>query len=97
VKRLKDKPFALIGINSDSDREEILKIMEKEEITWPSWWNGGGTDGGIAKTWNVHGWPTIYVLDNKGVIRFKNVREKALDKAVDQLLTEMGVDTRKSE
>ena len=35
---------------------------------------------------NVRGWPTIYVLDHKGVIRFKNVREKEMDKAVDQLL-----------
>jgi hypothetical protein len=96
VKRLKDKPFALVGINSDSDREKILAIMEKEEITWRSFWNGGGTEGGIAKKWNVHGWPTIYVLDHKGVIRFKNKREGELDKAVDTLLEEMGVETRKS-
>jgi hypothetical protein len=97
VKRLKDKPFALLGINSDSDRDELKKVMAKEEITWPSWWNGGGTDGGIAKKWNVRGWPTIYVLDHKGVIRFKNKREEALDKAVDALIEEMEAETRKSE
>ena len=32
------------------------------------------------------GWPTIYVLDDWGVIRFKNVRGEAMDKAVDELL-----------
>jgi hypothetical protein len=42
-----------------------------------------------AKKWHVHGWPKIYILDHKGVIRFKNKRESALDKAVDQLLGEM--------
>ena len=96
VKRLKDKPFVLVGINSDEDRDEIKKVIEKEQITWPSWWNGGSTDGPIAKKWNVHGWPTIYGLDHKGVIRFKNKRAEELDKAVDGLIEEMEAETRKS-
>jgi hypothetical protein len=37
----------------------------------------------------VHGWPTIYVLDAKGVIRHKGVRGEAMDKAVDGLLAEL--------
>jgi hypothetical protein len=95
VKRLADKPFALVGINSDSDREELKKTLEKESITWPSFWNGN-TSGGIAKAWNVHSWPTIYILDHKGVIRFKNKRGPAMDKAVDALLAEMEAESRKS-
>ena len=59
-------------------------------LTWRSWWDGGSTNGPIARAWNVSAWPTIYVLDHKGVIRYKNVREQALDKAVDTLLAEMG-------
>ena len=39
--------------------------------------------------WNVRSWPTIYVLDHKGVIRYKGPREKALDEAVDTLLSEL--------
>jgi Thioredoxin-like len=97
VKRLADKPFAIVGINSDQDREQLKETLEKESITWPSFWNGPkGTSGGIAKTWNVHSWPTIYVLDHKGVIRFKNKRGAALDKAVDKLLEEMAAETRPS-
>jgi hypothetical protein len=96
VKRLADKPFALVGINSDRDREKLKETLETESITWPSFWNGGNTSGGIAKTWNVHSWPTIYVLDHKGVIRFKNKRGPALDKAVDKLLEEMAAETRPS-
>ena len=66
--------------------------MKKENITWPSWWDGGSTDGPISTAWNVHGWPTIYVLDHKGVIRYKGVRGEAMDKAVNTLLKEMGID-----
>jgi hypothetical protein len=87
VKRLESKPFALLGINSDPNKDELKQAMEKEQITWRSWWDVT-TAGPIATKWNIHGWPTIYVLDAKGVIRYKNVRGEAMDKAVDELLKE---------
>ena len=34
VKRLKDEPFALIGINSDGDAEKVKKILKEQEIPW---------------------------------------------------------------
>lgn len=90
VQRLKDEPFALIGVNSDEDLEFARHRVGEESITWRSFWNGPkGTRGPIAARYNVRGWPTIYVLDHKGVIRFKNVRGEAMDKAVDQLLEEL--------
>ena len=90
VERLKDKPFALIGVNSDPDKSYYFAEAEKMGVSWRSFWNGPkGTGGPISAKWNVTGWPTIYVIDHKGVIRFKNVRDKDMDKAVDQLLAEM--------
>ena len=89
VKRLADQPFALIGINSDRDREALKKVMKKQGITWRSFWNGGSTQGPISSAWNVRGWPTIYVLDHNGVIRYKNVRGEKMDEAVDALLAEI--------
>ena len=90
VKKLADKPFALIGVNSDKDLGALKKRLVEEQITWRSFWNGPeGTRGPLAARWNVSGWPTIYVLDHKGVIRFKNVRGKKMDEAVEALLAEM--------
>lgn len=89
VKRLKDRPFALLGINSDADREKLKSRMKDEEITWRSWWDGGDTSGPISSQWNVQAWPTLYVLDGDGVIRFKDVRGAAMDAAVDSLLDEL--------
>jgi hypothetical protein len=89
VKRLKDKPFALIGVNSDRDREVIKQVCKDKNISWRSFWNGGSTSGPISTQWNVRGWPTIYVLDHKGVIRFKNTRGHAMDEAIATLLAEM--------
>ena len=89
VEELADEPFALIGVNSDKDKTVLAKRMKEENITWRSFWNGPkGTSGPISSKWNVRGWPTIYVIDAKGVIRFKNVRGAKMDAAVDELLAE---------
>ena len=88
VSRLAEEPFALVGVNSDPV-EKYRTAIEREEITWPSFWDGGSTDGPISTKWGVFGWPTIYILDHEGVIRAKNKREEAMDEVVDQLLEEM--------
>ncbi len=124
VKRMEGRPFALIGVNSDSD-PEYLKLKrqrdladdkekytkqleqidwskfkqglkeknEKQQITWRSFWNGpDGTQGPISKEWNVQGWPTLYIMDHKGVIRQKYVvgspGDKVLDEEIDKLVAE---------
>ena len=88
VKRLEGKPFALIGINTDPDREMVKSRSEKDQITWRSFYDKT-TSGPICQAWKVNGFPTIYVIDHKGVIRSMNVRGDAMDKAVDALLTEL--------
>ena len=88
VKKMEGKPFVILGINSDADREALKKVLAEEHLTWRSWWDGGSTEGPIASKWNVRGWPTTYVLDSRGVIRYKNVRDDELEKAVGTLLKE---------
>jgi hypothetical protein len=94
VERLKDQPFAIVGINSDykGDLEKINAMLKEQGITWRQAIDGT-TQGPIATRWNVQGWPTLYVLDAKGVIRFKGegTRGKALGESVDKLLAEMGI------
>ena len=87
VKRLKDKPFVLLGVNGDDDRAKAADVMKKQEMTWPTLWNGGQT-GGIVDRLGVRSWPTIYVIDAQGVIRYKNLRGEALDEAVDRLVAQ---------
>ena len=97
VKRLAGEPFALLGINSDGDREALKTVMEEEEITWRSWWDGDNTSGPIATEWNVRAWPTIYVLDAEGKIRYKSIGGDDMDKAVDTLLAELSDGDKKAD
>ncbi len=91
VKKMEGRPFVLLGVNSDTDREALKETLKKEEITWRSFWNGGSKSGPIATKWNLRGWPTLYVIDAKGVIRYKCVGflgEKIIDEEIDKLVPE---------
>jgi hypothetical protein len=87
VKRLEGKRFILIGVNRDADRLTIKKCEKKNRMTWRSFFDG--RHGPIRKRYNIKSMPMIYVLDAKGVIRYKGTGGKALDRAVDQLLAEL--------
>jgi peroxiredoxin len=89
VAKLADKPFALLGVNSDKDKDEVKTRLTAEQITWRHWFDGGSTEGPIASAWNVSGWPTTYVIDADGIIRFKNLRDEAAEKAIESLLAKM--------
>ena len=94
VKRLEGKPFTILGVNSDP-KDRLRQVLKRENITWRSWWDGGDTSGPISTKWNVQGWPTIYVVDHKGVIRYRDVREKQMDDAVEVLLKEISTESTK--
>lgn len=87
VKKFKGKPFVLVSISADAKKETVTGFLEKNEMPWTHWWNGA--KGGILSELNVRYYPTIYILDTKGVIRFKDVRDKAMEKAVETLLKEV--------
>ena len=89
VRRLADKPFAIIGVNSDSDLEEIRQTVKEKSLTWRSFQNKSN-EVEISKDWNIKGWPTTYLIDKDGVIRKKSPRGKELDQALEDLMAEMG-------
>jgi hypothetical protein len=88
AERMEGKPFALVGVNGDCIRADAKRAVEKEKITWPSFWSIKGPDGPIPTAWNVQGWPTIYVLDPNGVIRFKGEDIDLLNQKIDRILSQ---------
>lgn len=84
-----DQPFALLGVNGD-ERERAQRVIGDGTVTWRSWVDG--TDGEIAKQWQIASWPSIFVLDRRGVIRYRDVRGEELDQAIEHLLNEPKLD-----
>jgi len=60
VEKMKGRPFVLLGVNGDDDREKANAIAATEGINWRSFWDGCSLEGTCAK-WGVRGWPTISV------------------------------------
>ena len=90
MKRLKGKPFVMLGINSDQDRKTLNAVSEKEQLTWPNFWDGD-INGPIATQWQVSTRPTMYLLDQKGIIRYTDTSGgdldiEAVEAAVDELM-----------
>jgi thiol-disulfide isomerase/thioredoxin len=85
VKKHSSDPFAFLGISLDDDLAELRRVLSAEKMFWPTIRDDRRE---IAKHYDVHAMPTIYVLDRAGVIRFKDVRGADLDQAVAGLLAE---------
>jgi len=94
LEAFKDRDVVLLGVNSDAVLDTIVHAKDRERLDYRTWWDGHGqpdadlvaAEGPIATQWNVVGWPTIYVIDEEGVIRHADKRGGALVAAVDKLL-----------
>ena len=68
--------------------------MTKEQLNWRSLVDRGD----IAKTWKPAGTPTYYIIDLKGVIRYKwpgAPGDKAIDSALEKVIQEAESDAKK--
>jgi hypothetical protein len=91
VAQWKDKPFVILGVNSDgTDTEEGLKkyreLAKADGVTWRSFRDEGSTPR-ISETWRVGSWPTLFFLDHEGVIRHKDVfDEHQMEEVLEQMI-----------
>ena len=51
----------LLSVNTDPERETLLKSIRDGEITWRGWWDGG-RNGPITSRWNVRSF-LVFVID----------------------------------
>jgi RNA polymerase sigma factor (sigma-70 family) len=87
VEDMSGKPFVLLGIHIDDDTEKAKAVAEKYQVTWVSFQDT--REGPISKAYNIKSWPTIYVLDRKGVIRYRGLLFRSeITAAVNKLLQE---------
>ncbi len=91
ARKLADKPFALIGVNSDRKLKYARDAVREESLSWRHFWNGeAGRNGEISTAWNVEAWPTVYLIDQDGVIRYKSIFGDEIDAGLETLLAETG-------
>ncbi len=87
---MKDKPFALVGVHcEDTDPEGVRQKLRAESLPWRNAIEGFRREG-LAADWNVRTFPAVFILDDRGVIRHRGLREAgAIERAVEELVAEV--------
>lgn len=87
--KMTQKPFVLLSVNVDEEQDTLKEFMEKEKMPWDHWFDGA--KGPIAKTFKIRAFPTMYLIDAKGIVRKKWIGSpgnEVMDKAVAELVAE---------
>jgi thiol-disulfide isomerase/thioredoxin len=79
-------PVAVLGMNTDADEKDARFVVDKLMLNYPTL-----KAQGLPEKYNVSGFPTLIVIDQKGVVRARHVgyspklREELI-KTIDDLL-----------
>lgn len=73
--KLKDKDIVFVTINMDENRELWEGDVKAENIEWLCLSDLCGMKSELAKSYNIHGIPAVFVLDPQGKILVRNIRQ----------------------
>ena len=83
-----DKGLNILGVSLDKEtqKDKWIQAIDDDGLTWQHVSNLKFWNDPIAKMYNVRSIPATFILDEKGVIIAKNLRGKALEDKVAELL-----------
>lgn len=84
--KYKNKDFEIVGVSFDHTKEDWIKGIAEDKITWPQmsdlkYWKSEG-----AQVYQIKGIPATILLDKEGVIIAKNLRGEELAAKLAELL-----------
>jgi S1-C subfamily serine protease/peroxiredoxin len=88
VTELKERPFALLGVNTD-EHKTLSDIVKDGTVTWRCWADGQG--GPIATAWRIDSYPNLFLIDHQGIVRCHlggAPSEKEFQEAIETLVKE---------
>lgn len=82
------KGFEIVGISLDQNRDKLDRYIASQGIEWPQYFDGKYWNNDIAVSYGIKSIPATFLVDKKGKIRYKSLRGKQLEAAVEELLAE---------
>lgn len=86
--KYKDQGFEILGISLDNTLRDWTKGIESMNMTWPNISDLGGWKSKVARLYNVNQIPQSFLVDKKGNIVGKDLKEDALIYKIEELLEE---------
>ncbi len=68
--RFNKEGLEIVGVNFDADRQRLEDVVKRERMPWPQYFDGGGKDAAPGKTFGIRHWPTMWLLDRNGIVRY---------------------------
>jgi peroxiredoxin len=84
AKKLKDRPFAVIGVNNDT-LEKLRKLEGADTVTFKSF---SDPTNQLAEKFRVGSWPLVYVLDGERKIHYSGNPGSFAELTAEALLSE---------
>lgn len=86
---LRPEGFEVVGINLDAERERVISFTKSMQMKWLQIYSGAVWKDANAQKYQVKAIPATYLVDKKGIIRYKGIRgrDQLLEK-VKKLLNE---------
>lgn len=85
-KKYKNKGLEILGVSLDKKKEEWLKAIKEDGLTWNHVSDLRGWDSSAAKLYSIKGIPHILVIDKNGTIVGKNLSDKELEEKIKEYL-----------
>lgn len=88
VKSMEKKLFELVSVSIDDEKATLQEFLAKEEMPWTHWWDSGANNP-TAKKYRIRAFPTMFLIDHKGIIRNKWVGSpgnEVMDKTIAELV-----------
>lgn len=90
VAKFQNRPFVLLGVNGDQEREQAVASAARHQLNFRSFWCEGGPSSAVVRQFGVQFWPTVFVLDGRGVIRYAGPPDlNTVDRIIEDLLREI--------
>ena len=82
----KDKGFDVLGVSLDRNKEDWLKAIEDDKLTWTQVSDLNYWKNEASKAYGINAIPSNLLLDKDGIIIKKNIRGKELRTKIAELL-----------
>jgi peroxiredoxin len=85
--KYKDKGFTVFGVSLDKSKNDWVKAIEKDNLTWVHVSDLIHWDSAPAQLYGVRAIPANFLIDKNGIIVAKNIRGEELHKTLEKLLS----------
>ncbi len=84
--KFKSKGFEIYSVSLDDEKENWIKAIKKDKISWLQVIDRGGWETPTAAKWNIYALPTSYLIDKEGRLIAMDLEGKYLEKALKDML-----------